>query len=176
MQKNDNLRWLTATDGVGKYYELRAGDQVLGTLRYSPKAAITWGFSDRRHATAEAGAARWEFSVERKGLLGLLGFRATIHVTGSNVAQFAAGAYFVNGTLVIEYGRRFEWSGGSVRLSTSRFFDENGHELIAFKPGSIFDSVNTYVEVSPEGTKSQECPLLLALGLYLRLAMNKVYR
>ena len=172
----DILRWIPAKDGAGNYYELRDDNRVLSTLRFSPKPAVTWGYTDRRHATADAGSARWEFWITRKGFLGSLGLRATVHVTGSHAGEIAAGAFFFNGMLQLDHGRCFKWSGGATEGSNSKFLDEGERVLIIFSSGSIFDKVNAYVEVQPEGLAVSECPLLLALGLYLRLAMNKVYR
>ena len=140
------------------HHELRgADDRVLGTLQFQPKPAVTWVYTDRRLAVAEVESGRWEFSVERKGVAGFFGLAATVHVTGADSGGVEAGVFFSTGTLRLTTGRQFQWSGGAARRGPSAF------------------RANT-VEVEPAASTVAERRLLIALGLYLRLAMNKVFR
>ena len=168
-------RWMQPQTEPG-YHELRTGDgSVAGTLRFLPKPAVAWGYTNRRQAHAEIGGRRWDFWIERKGLSGLLGTAATVQITGTDTGTVAAGAFFVRGTLELAGGRRAQWSGGPTRGGPPEFQDEHDRTLVRFETGSIFDRVNAYVVADP-GAGSADWPLLVALGLYLRLAMNKVFR
>lgn len=88
----------------------------------------------------------------------------------------AARAFFIIGTLQLANGRSFRWRGGATGGGSSAFFANGGALLVRFAAGSIFDRVNTYVDVQPEASAVPECQLLIALGLYLRLAMGKESR
>ena len=172
----ERLRWCQPRLSLG-HHELRgAGDEVLGTLGFQAKSAVTWGFTDRRRALAEAGPAQWQFSIERKGVVGALGLGATVHVTGTDSGEVAARAFFITGILQLTNGRRFRWRGGMTENGPSAFLANSGELLVRFEMGSIFDRVNTYVEVQPEAAAVPERQLLIALGLYLRLAMGKESR
>jgi hypothetical protein len=85
-------------------------------------------------------------------------------------------SFFATGVLELARGSRIQWDGGLIRNSPSSFLDPSGRALVRFKPGLVFDRVNTYVEIEAAAVSAPETPLLVALGLYLRLAMNKVYR
>jgi hypothetical protein len=169
------LRWCQPELLTG-YHELRRGDdRVLSTLRFEPKAAVRWVYADRRSALAKAEWGEWQFSVERKGLSGFIGLGATVPITGTDSGEVKVRAFFLVGKLHLANGRQFQWRGGAAR-SSSAFLANNGEILLRFDPGSFFDRVNTYVEIQPEALKVREHQLLIALGLYLRLAIGKVWR
>lgn len=170
------LRWCQPALLQGQHELRAAGDQVLGTLRFQPKPAVTWVYTDRRLAVAELDSGQWEFSVQRKGLSGLLGLSATVPIAGTDSGDVAAGAFFFTGTLQLTTGRRFQWRAGPARGGPSAFLANTGELLIRFDTGSFFDRVNTYIDVQPGASELPERRLLVALGLYLRLAANKVYR
>jgi hypothetical protein len=171
----EGLLWVQSQMEPG-YHELRAaGDQVIGKLRFAPRPAFVWEYKNERRARAEVGSLHWDFRIERKGLAGLLGIGASVPVAGSDTGNFAARASFITGTLELVSGRRFRWNGGAAR-SPSAFNDESGKLLVEFEPGSMAERVNTYVKVQPAASGISEWPLLVALGLYLRLAMTKTFR
>ena len=94
---------------------------------------------------------------------------------GNGHGEVAAGVYFFTGNLQLVSGLHLRWRGGVSEVSASGFSDE-GRPLVRFNRGSFFDRVNTYVVVHPEARDPSEWPLLVSLGLYLRLAMCKVFR
>jgi hypothetical protein len=158
------------------YHELRAADdRVIATLRFEPRPAFRWREPNLRRARAEAGSAHWDLSTVRKGLSGSIGLTATVLITGSNSGNFRSKAFFMTGTLELAGGRCFQWRGGTVS-GPSTFSDDEGKVLIRFDRGSIFERINTYVDVQPEAAGLSDWLLLAVLGLYLRLAMNKVFR
>ena len=171
----DGLRWVQPQMEPG-YHELRdTAEQIHGKLRFAPGKAIQWAYTDRRRARAEIGTLRWDFSIERTGIAGLLGFGARVPMTGADTGNFAARASFIAGTLELAGGGTFRWNGGAARAA-SAFTDEHGKLLVEFEPGSMPDRVSTYVNVQPAASGLSQWPLLVALGLYLRLAMTKTFR
>ena len=156
-----------------RYHELRAADgQVIAKLTFEPTPVIGWSFSEYRRARAEAGSSHWDLSIERKGFWARLGVTATVLIAGSDSGAVPLRMFLMKGTLELD-GRRCQWSGGGESGSCA-FRDEGGQELVGFDGGSIFVLVNTYVRVHPEAGGAW--PLLAVLGLYLRLAANKVFR
>lgn len=173
---NDRLRWIQPAIEPG-YHELRAGDeQPIATLRFEPRPQVAWGYTDRHRATAQAGSAHWDFWIERSGLAGFLGLKAAVRITGTHDGSLTAGTNFINGTLQLTDGRQFQWSGGASRRGSSTFSDQGGRLLIRFREGSMTERVNTFLEADPEALTRPVEMMLIALGLYLRLAMTKVFR
>jgi len=170
-----DLRWVQ--DGVlPGSHDLRAGDGAsIATVRFEPRPTISWSYTDRRRARAACGQQHWDLRIERSGIMGLLGIRASVRVSGSDVGAFAAGAFFLTGILELSGGRSFRWDGGMER-SRSVFEDASGQLLIGFEPGSMAERINTYLDVRPNAAYLLEWPLLAVLGLYLRLAMSKTFR
>lgn len=171
----EGLRW-AQPQIEPRYHELRdSGDRVHGTLRFAPKGAVVWAYKDRRRARAEFGPSHWDLWIERSGLSGLLGFSAKVVITGRPNGVVNGGAYFLEATIELENGRRLRWSGGAAR-SPSTVLDETGAQIVQFEPGSIFERINTYVNFQPAGAQLTEWPLIAAVGLYLRLTMNKPFK
>lgn len=169
------LRWVQAGLEPGTH-DLQGADNVsIATLRFAPKPAISWNYTDRRRARAEHGARHWDLRIERGGIAGMLGIRASVVLSGSNTGTLTAAAYFITGALELDNGHRYRWDGGMAR-SLSAFNDHDGTLLIRFDPGSLSDRVNTYLHVEPEAARLGDWPLLAILGLYLRLAMTKTFR
>jgi hypothetical protein len=170
-----DLRWVQPQIEPG-YHELRDREnRVVSVLRFEPRPAVAWQYSDQRRARAEAGSAHWDLRIERSGFGGWLGLSAKVLIAGSDSAQVSAGPYFVTGTLEFPGGRTLTWQGGAAR-SASAFVDGSGRPVIRFDPGSIIDRVNAYVAVEPSTSDARTGPLMAAIGLYLRLAMNKVFK
>jgi hypothetical protein len=166
------LRWVQAGLQPGSHDLL--GDAG-ATLRFEPKPAITWAYTNRRRARGAMGPGHWDLWIERRGIAGLLGTRASVLMSGTDVGMLIASAYFMKGTLELMTGHRYLWDGGMAR-SASAFRDHDGKVLLQFEPGSLLERVNTYLDVQPEAARLSDWPLLAVLGLYLRLAMLKVFR
>jgi len=168
------LRWVQPEAEPG--HELRdADDRLVGTLRFLPKPAVTWGYTDRRRARGEASESHWDLSIERKGLSGLFGLSGTALVDDGHTAVVKAGPFFSTGTLTMANGLRFRWRGSTIEGIASTFLDENGRALVLFRNGSYFTRVNAFVDVQPEAAEMAEWPLLTVLGLYLRLLTNRPF-
>jgi hypothetical protein len=169
-----DLRWVQPPSQTDR--ELRDGDdRVIGTFRFLSKPAVTWGFTDRRRARGDIGAAHWDLSIERKGVSGFFGLSGTALVDAGSTGVVTAGPFFMTGTVALASGRRFQWKGSRFEGMPSAFVDDGGRTVVQLRSGSYFTRVNAYVDVPPEGGELAEWPLLAVLGLYLRLLMNRVF-
>jgi len=166
------LRWVQAGLQPGSHDLRGDAGTSLATLRFEPKPAITWAYTDRRRACAAMGPGHWDLCTERRGIAGLLGTRASVLMSGTDVGMLITSVYFMKGTLELMTGHRYLWDGGSA----SAFRDHDGKVLLQFEPGSLLERVNTYLDVQPEAARLSDWPLLAVLGLYLRLAMLEVFR
>ena len=159
-----------------RYNELRdVEDHVIGTLRFLPKPAVTWGFTDRERARGEVGSSHWDLSIERKGLSGALGLSGTALIDAGHTGTLKARAFFSNGALSLASGRQLQWKGSMFEGRPCTFVDEGGRSLVQFDSGSFFTRVNGSVDVRAEGADLSEWPLLVVLALYLRLLTNRVF-
>lgn len=173
---DEGLRWVQPQIEPG-HHELRdSREQLVATLEFQPRPAVSWGYTDRRQARGEAGTAGWDFWIERPGLGGFLGISANVSITGTDTGTLKAGTNFIRGTLQLASGRSFQWDGGATRRGSSTFSDEGGRLLIRFREGSMMERVNTHIDLQPETADLPEKMLLISLGLYLRIAMTKVFR
>ncbi len=156
--------------------ELRdVDDHVIGTLRFLPKPAVTWGFTDRQRARAEVGSSHWDLSIVRSGMSGALGFSATVLIDDGKTGTINAGAFFARGTVSLASGRQLRWKGSVFEGGLCTFVDDGGRLLVQINPGSFFRRVNGTVDVQPQAADMSEWPLLVVLALYLRLLMNRVW-
>lgn len=166
------LRWQQPQVEPG-FHELRDGeDHTVATLRFEPRPAVVWQLKDQRRARVDAGTSHWDLWVERPGISGWFGLAALVQFTGRTSGEFHAGAGFISGTLEGP-GEPLKWQGGAAR-SASAWVDTEGRTIVRFNPGSILDRINAHVEVS--AAAGDRWPFLAALGLYLRLAMNKIFK
>jgi hypothetical protein len=169
------LHWVQP-DGETGYHELRDIDEhVIGTLRFQPKRAITWGFTDRQRARGEVGSSHWDLSIERKGIAGFFGASAAVLIDGGRTGTLKAGAFFATGALLLASGRRIRWAGSVLEGMPCTFVDDAGSLLVQINPGSFFTRVNGTVDVQPQAADMSEWPLLVVLALYLRLLMNRAF-
>jgi hypothetical protein len=169
------LYWVQP-DGESGYHELRdIDDHVVGRLRFQPKPAVTWGFTDRRRARGEAGSSHWDLSIERKGIGGFFGASATVLIDGGKTGTLKAGAFFGTGVLSLASGRRILWNGSLLKGMPCSFVDDGGSVFVTINAGSVFTRVNGTVDVQPQAADMFEWPLLVILALYLRLLMNRPF-
>lgn len=158
------------------YHELRdVGGDVIGTFRFLPKPAVTWGSTDRQGARGEVGSSHWDLSIERKGLSGAIGTSGTVLIDGGKTGAIKARAFLSKGTLSLASGRQLQWKGSVFEGSPCTFVDDGGRLLIQINAGSYFSRVNGTVDVQPQAGDMSEWPLLVVLALYLRLLMNRVW-
>jgi hypothetical protein len=156
-------------------FQLQHDDAVVAELRFEPKPAVTWAYTDPRAARATAGGREWRFTVSRPGVAGFLGYTAVVRIEGSDAGSSALTTFVSRGTVEFARGRRLEWRGGLWRGSTSTFA-RDGATLVKFGSGSPLQRVVTHVEIMPAARGSDEWPFLAALGLYLRMLSGRVWR
>ena len=143
------LVWVAT--GKAEAFELRSGDEVVGTLQWKGSSL----------AIGETGDQQWTLKRE-----GIWHPRVTVRVLGSdaNVALFHPG-WMSGGTLDLGAGRQ-------LRLGPSSFWsgwvwtDELKRPLIRFRSKG-FLKWDCGVEIEKEAESSPDAPLLVVLGWYL---------
>jgi hypothetical protein len=169
------LFWFTPRAEPGSRELRDAEDRVIGTLRFLPKPAVTWGFTDRQSARGEVGPLNWDLSIARSGLSGALGASATALIDGGKSGTITCGPFFATGVLALASGRRLVWKGSVLVGMPCAFADDGGTALVRINSGSFSTRVNGTVDVEPQAADVSEWPLLVVLALYLRLLMNRVW-
>jgi hypothetical protein len=104
------LRWVQAGLQPGSHDLRGDAGTCLATLRFEPKPAITWAYTDRRRACAEMGPRHWDLRIERRAIAGLLGIRASVLMSGTDVGMLITSVYFMK----LMTGHRYLWDGGSA--------------------------------------------------------------
>jgi hypothetical protein len=154
------LRWVQPS-AFKREYELRAGDEVLATLRWQK----TFG------SLALAASADGTWSFKRSGFLNP---KVTVRVPGSeaDVAVLKPG-WRGEGTLELSAGRRYPWRNASFWRSEWAFTDEAGEALVQFKPEFAFFKHAAEVTVDPRAAPLPDLSLLALLGWYLMVLMSE---
>jgi hypothetical protein len=134
-------------------FELRAGDEVLGTLRFQRSSL----------ATGEAADQSWTFKRE-----GFSHPRITVRVPGSddNVATFQPG-WAGGGTLELQPGKQLRFGAANFWHSQWDWLDAQNQPLVHFKSHQGLLKVEGEVAIEPGAIKSPDMPLLVVLGWYL---------
>lgn len=173
-----HLAWVQPSFRERRYELHEADAAVLATLVYEPAPAISWEFTNPHPAQAVADEVRWRFTVSRHGLGGFFGLSAAVHVSGTHEAVVHLGSGASKGTLEIEGGTAFHWDGKLIRGSTSVFSPVHAPDtpLLLFRSGVPADRITTRVELTAEGQRTREWPLLAALGFYLRMLISRTWR
>jgi hypothetical protein len=165
------LVWYTP-ERFTRVYELRLGQDVVGTLRFEPAPAVSWMLRNRQQASAEADGGRWNFSVTRHGFLGVKG---RIDVTGSHAGVLEAGVFLYRGHLTIANAPALRWRGGISKYSSDVFEDGRDAPVLRLDHGRYFEKINARVAVLSPTAPPAVVSLLACLGLYIRLLMRKLY-
>lgn len=134
-------------------FELRTGDEVVGTL--------VW--SGRSLATADTADGRWTFKRE-----GFLHPRVTVRVPGSddNVAVFHPG-WTGGGTLDLGSGRQIRFVAANFWRSRWQWLDGDAKPLIHFNSQQGALRLDGEVELEAGAAESPHAALMLTLGWYL---------
>ena len=138
---------------TSKEFELRAGEEVLATLRW-PKA---WWSS-----LAEAASAGGEWTFERSGFWKP---KTTIRAPGSETEQATFEQNWRGaGVLQLPYGPAYRWEKESFWGARFVWKDATGNPLVRFryralKPGEV--------EVTPSAASVSDLPLLVVFGWYV---------
>src|SRR5262245_40785749 len=139
--------------------ELRAGDEVVATLRW--KSALG------SCAIAETAGGAW--TLERRGI-----FNPTIAVrkTDSTIEVATMERRWNGcGTLQGPGGRRYQWSKPSFWGGEWNFTDDAGRVVMRFRPRVLKSSAPITIEAA--GASAQDVPLLLVVGWYLIVSMAR---
>lgn len=149
---DQDLLW-TPSPGQKKTYELRAGEEIMGTVRFERSSL----------ATAEVSGASWTFKRE-----GFWHPRVTIRLAGSatNLAIFRPG-WMGAGTLELPPTRQIHWRSAGFWQSSWTWQEADGRPLVHFKSRHKWAKMEGEVAVEPVATDLAELPLLVALGWYL---------
>jgi hypothetical protein len=154
------LRWTQPT-ALKREFELRAGDEVVGTLR--------WQKAFGSLALAEAAGGVWTFKR-----CGFLRPNVTVRLPGSETeaAVFKPG-WGGEGTLRLADGRCYQWQHTSFWRFEWAFANEAGEPLVHFKPEYAFLKHAAGVKLEPGAASIPDLPLLTLLGWYLMVLMSE---
>jgi hypothetical protein len=133
-------------------FELRAGDEVVGTLRFERSSL----------AIGETADQSWTFKRE-----GFWHPRITVRVPGSdvNVALFSPG-WAGGGTLDID-GRQLRFVAANFWHSQWDWVDAQNKPVVHFKSHQGLLKTEGQVEIETEAIQSPDLRLLVVLGWYL---------
>jgi hypothetical protein len=139
-------------------YELRAGDKPIATLRFRS--------SFGSFATAEGADGCWTFKR-----VGFWQTKATIRDCGSDtdIATFKNNSWSGGGTLELHDGRKL-LASTNLWQTNFEFKTEAGVTLVRFKIGGLV-RLSARVEITPDGARAAELPLVVMLGWYLAVMM-----
>ena len=151
MPAGRKLLWIQA--GKGLYFELRAGDEVAGRLRWE-RLSLAGG---------EMAGQRWTFKRE-----GFWHPRVTVRVQGSesNVALFQPN-WTTGGTLELEAGRKARFGTANFWAAQWDWIDESGLPLVHFQNHGKGFKLEAQVVIEDHAEGSRDMPLFVVLGWYL---------
>ena len=134
-------------------FELRAGDEVVATLRWERSSL----------ATGETAGQQWTFKRE-----GFWHPRITVRVPGSddNVALFNPG-WTGGGTLELAQGRTLHFGAANFWRSEWAWEEKKDSPLVRFKSHPGLLKTEGQVEIEASAAESSDLPLLVVLGWYL---------
>lgn len=139
-------------------YELRAGDELLATLRFRS--------SFGSFATAESADGCWTFKR-----VGFWQTRVTIRRCGSDtdIATFKNNTWSGGGTLELPDGREI-LATTNLWQTNFEFKTEAGETLVRFKTGGLVH-LSATVEIQPDAAGVPELPWVVMFGWYLAVMM-----
>ena len=150
------LVW-TQPHATKRAFELRSGEEVLGTLR--------WNSSFGSLAEGLAADGHWTFKRT-----GFFSPQITVrpHNSESNLAVFTPN-WKAEGVVQYAAGQSFRWVGIGFWRSQWAFAKVSGERLMDFVPHASFLKRSADVKVTPEGFQIAELSLLVLMGWYLML-------
>lgn len=151
------LKWVQPSTWKMEY-ELRAGDEILATLRFRS--------SFGSFATAESEDGCWTFKR-----IGFWQTRVTIRSCGSDtdIAVFKNNTWSGGGTLELPDGREFP-ATTNLWQTNLQFKTDAGETLVQFRSGGLAH-LSATVEISSDAAGVRELPLLVMFGWYLSVMM-----
>jgi hypothetical protein len=156
-----NLSWQQPR-ALKAEYELRAGDELLATLRKSGAFGMPM--------EAEIGAFRFTLKTE-----GFVRSRITVREAGATgePAIFGRAGFLGKGQLALPDGRSYRWKMASFWGGRWAFVDDSDRPLVSFTSRNRFLRAGCDVEIAPGALARPELPILVVLGWYLLLRMQE---
>jgi hypothetical protein len=135
-------------------YELRAGDEVVATLRFDS--------AFKARATGESADGRWRFDR-----LGMFCHRVVVteHDSGAEILSFTPRKWGSGGVLEFPDGRTFH-SAGSVWGTRYTFTGPSQEPLFELRNCGVLHHAAT-LHIARDAARVPELPLLVILGWYL---------
>ncbi len=154
------LSW-QQTQALRCEYELRAGDELLATLRKPRKLGRTM--------EAETGNSRFTFEPQ-----GFLRRRVIIREAGAagEPAVFQSG-FCGGGRLLLPDGRSYRFKNTSFWGHRWAFVDASEQPLVSFKLRNRLFRAGCDVEIGSGASALPELPVLVLLGWYLLLRIRE---
>lgn len=148
------LQW-TRPSRRRRFYELRAGDEIVATLQW------------KKGSLAVAKVADGEWTFKRQGFWRR---RVTVRREESeiDIAEFELG-WSSGGTLDSGDGRRFRWAAANFWRSNWQWVTEDGTSLVHFDGKSKGTKLGSIMEIELAAVDLPQLPLLVMLGWYLLL-------
>jgi hypothetical protein len=139
-------------------YELRAGDELLATLRWVRRLGTL--------ALAETARERWTFKRA-----GFWRPRVTVRAEGTDadLATFEAN-WSGGGTLATGDGQHYQWRAANFWHTKWHWTDAAGTPLVQFSSSQILKQ-SARVEVTQAGADVPDLALLATLGWYLLILL-----
>jgi hypothetical protein len=153
------LRW-TQPHVFRREYELRAGEDVLATLRFE-------GVFGR---TARAGAAEGTWIFQETGFPGR---RTVVRREGSDVELATYSRRWRGGTLEFAGGRSFIAKSLKFWPPEWGFTDREDHPLVRFRPELNPFKASARVTIERRADSLEELPLLLLVGWHAAILAKR---
>jgi hypothetical protein len=152
------LKWMQPS-ARKQAYELRAGDEVIGTLVWR-RSSLAFG---------ETGDRQWSFKRE-----GFWRPRVTVRVPDSelNSAIFHP-SWMGGGALELSSGRVLRLGAANLWHSQWDWQETEGKALVRFKSRRGFLKSAADVEITPDAAGFPELSLLVVLGWYLLVLLGR---
>ena len=156
--EDDLLTWVQPRPFT-RSYELRSNGHVLSRLQ--------WGKPLGSLATVESADGEWSFKR-----IGFLRPRVTVRVPGAGTDRAIFHPNWGGGgKLELADGRGFRLISTNFWRSEWAFTDEEGNQVVCFRPKYGLARGGAQVEIGPEGHSVPDLSLLVALGWYLMILM-----
>lgn len=154
-----DLKWLQPHT-LKQEYELRAGDEVVATLRFKTAFGSL--------ATAESADGCWTFKR-----VGFWHPRVTVRACGdeTDIAVFKNRTWNNGGTLELPDGRRY-LADLNFWATRYEFTTETDEVLLRYTSIGGFAHFSAKVDVMPDFARLAELPWLVMLGWYLRILIS----
>src|SRR5262245_29215603 len=148
------------TSSFKRVYELRAGVEILGMLRWEKACGSL--------AVAECAHRAWTF---KRG--GFLSPRVTVRTPGSDLDSAVLSTQWRGGgTLRVLGGRSYRWSNTSLLRSSWAFSTDSDELLVSLRPRFSLMRHHAEVMIEPRAVSLEDLELLVLLAGYLLILIS----